>query len=106
MTDGYPNINGCKYCDQPKLDHAGRWHKDIGWHGWQTPTDAQRKARWKEHMNAREARKRQQVIEITLCGMEEMLIHNTSLLQELNPEQEHRFEKLVKIAMRKLEIEP
>lgn len=49
-------------------------------------------------MNAREARKRQQVIELTLAGLNEMLVNNRTLLQELNPEQEDRFAELISLA--------
>lgn len=56
-------------------------------------------------MNARLARKRQQVIELTLAGLNEMLVENKTLLQEMDPEQEARFEKLIIKAARTLEIE-
>lgn len=56
-------------------------------------------------MNQREVRKRQQVIELTLAGLNEMLVNNKTLLAEMDPEQEHRFEKLIKLANRHLEIE-
>lgn len=56
-------------------------------------------------MNARLARKRQQVIELTLAGLNEILFNNATLLQEMDPEQEARFEKLIIKAARTLEIE-
>lgn len=46
-------------------------------------------------MNQREARKRQQVIELTLAGLKEMLVNNKSLLAEMNPEQEQRLAELL-----------
>lgn len=46
-------------------------------------------------MNQREARKRQQVIELTLAGLNEMLVNNKSLLAEMNPEQEQRLAELL-----------
>jgi len=56
-------------------------------------------------MNQREARKRQQVIELTLAGLDEMLVNNKSLLQELNPEQEERFKSLIGLAVHKGYVE-
>jgi len=47
-------------------------------------------------MNQREARKRQQVIELTLAGLDE---------QELNPEQEERFKSLIGLAVHKGYVE-
>ena len=49
-------------------------------------------------MNQREARKRQQVIELTLAGLKEMLVNNRSLLAEMDPEQEGRFADLLTVA--------
>ena len=49
-------------------------------------------------MNQREARKRQQVIELTLAGLKEILVNNRSLLAELDPEQEGRFADLLTLA--------
>lgn len=46
-------------------------------------------------MNQREARKRQQLIENTLAGLNEMLVNNKSLLAEMNPEQEQRLAELL-----------
>lgn len=48
-----------------------------------------------ETVNQREARKRQQVIELTLAGLNEMLVNNKSLLAEMNPEQEQRLAELL-----------
>lgn len=52
-------------------------------------------------MNQREVRKRQQVIELTLAGLNEMLVNNKSLLAEMNPEQESRFKNLIGLAAHK-----
>lgn len=52
-------------------------------------------------MNARVARKRQQVIELTLAGLKEMLVENKSLLAEMDPEQEERFKTLIGLAVHK-----
>lgn len=49
-------------------------------------------------MNQREARKRQQVIELTLAGLNEILVNNRTLLAEMNPEQEGRFADLLELA--------
>lgn len=84
--DEAPNLNGCKFCAVAKLDHAMEWHPEKGWHIHHDPTDAQRKERWKDYVNQREARKRQQLIENTLAGLEEIL--GTNLHQEMDPEQE------------------
>lgn len=92
MTD-YPNLNGCNFCGIPKLDHAMRYHWDKGWHAWHTPTDSQRKRRWKEFVNAKEVARRQQAIEDTLAGLQEMF--STNLHMWLDPEQEEEMKKLL-----------
>lgn len=56
-------------------------------------------------MNQREARKRQQVIELTLAGLREILVNNKSLLAEMNPEQEGRFKDLIGLAAHKGYVE-
>jgi len=73
------------------------WHEQKGWHSWHTPTDAQRKARWKEHMNQREAARRQQVIRDTIRGLREIL--TTNLRQELDPHQETELAQLMNMAV-------
>lgn len=86
MDDGFPRIMGCKFCGILRREHAMHWHPEAGWHGYHTPTRAQIKARWKEHMDAREAKRRQQMIVDTLFGLKQ--IFTTNLVQELDPMQE------------------
>ena len=52
-------------------------------------------------MNQREAKQRQKVIGLTLAGLQEMLVNNTSLLQELDPNQEKWFKDLIGLAIHK-----
>lgn len=40
-----PFPNGCRWCGIVKQFHAQRWVAGHGWHIWEPPTDAQRKAR-------------------------------------------------------------
>ncbi|MBG0818902.1 hypothetical protein HS045_32740 [Planomonospora sp. ID82291] len=48
-----PNPNGCRWCGLDAYGHMTEWKPPIGWHRWEPPTSAQRKAR----MLARRARR-------------------------------------------------
>ncbi len=52
-------------------------------------------------MNQREAKRRQQLIWDTLIGMKALLVDDTTLLQEMDPDQERLFKDLVGIAVHK-----
>lgn len=93
MDDGFPRIMGCKFCGTLRNEHGRRWHVDKGWHHFHTPLRAQIKARWKEHMDAREANRRQQLIVDTLYGLR--MIFTTNLVQELDPLQEAEMIRLL-----------
>lgn len=54
-------------------------------------------------MNAREAKRRQQLIVDTLYGLKQIL--TTNLIQELDPEQEDSFKDLVGLAVHKGMVE-
>lgn len=54
-------------------------------------------------MNAREAKRRQQMITDTLFGLKQIL--TTNLLQELDPEQEDLLKNLIELGVHKLEVE-
>lgn len=41
MTDTAPP-DGCTHCGIDARDHAQRWTRDVGWHGYVPPSDAQR----------------------------------------------------------------
>lgn len=56
-------------------------------------------------MNARTAAKRQQLIWNTLIGLKAILVDDTTLLQELDPDQEQLLKDLVEMAVHKMEIE-
>ena len=56
-------------------------------------------------MNQREARRRQQLIENTLAGMEAILIDDKTLLQELDPIQEERFKDLLELGVLKMGVQ-
>lgn len=103
MDDGFPRIMGCKFCGTLRHEHVRRWHAEAGWHGYHTPSREQIRARWKEHMDAREARRRQQTITDTLHGLR--LILTTNLIQELDPEQEELFKDLIELGVHKLGVE-
>lgn len=94
-----PKIMGCKFCGDLRLDHGRQWHDGKGWHGYHTPTREQIRARWKEHMNAREAKRRQQLIHDTLFGLRAMLTEDQTLLQEMDPDQEQAFKDLIELAV-------
>jgi hypothetical protein len=44
-SDLIPTPSGCRWCGIDKRDHLQRWTKRAGWHTWEPPTIAQRKAR-------------------------------------------------------------
>lgn len=94
---------GCAFCGALRNDHGRQWHAEKGWHGYHTPSREQIRARWKEHMNAREAKRRQQVITDTLFGLKQIL--TTNLLQELDPEQEQLFKDLLELGVLKLNVQ-
>lgn len=48
-----PEVNGCRWCGASQQEHANRWIRSRGWHTHVEPTDAQRKARLKAHIEAR-----------------------------------------------------
>lgn len=104
MNDGFPRIMGCKFCGTLlRHEHGREWHPDKGWHGYQTPSREQIRTRWKEHMDAREAKRRQQLIVDTLFGLKQIL--TTNLAQELDPAQEEEFKHLISVAVNKGMVE-
>ena len=93
MDDGFPRIMGCHFCGLLRHEHYQKWHPEAGWHGYHTPPREQIRARWKEHVNQREANRRQQLIVDTLHGLR--MLFTTNLAQELDPVQEAELIRLL-----------
>lgn len=56
-------------------------------------------------MDAREARRRQKVIQSTLDGLTEILKTNSSLQKEMDPEQEKYMKILIELAVHKFGVQ-